>query len=440
MSEYQLEIKQIVDYPRCRIYREFIQTLIADRSIRTNNGCSGLFYFAVLCSYANFRTSYRRLDGISYTVYPGEWICRITELKEWLRLRTKQQVLNVLCALQEDHLIEFTILGRDQLVKYKIKDWRRHNTVLDYNCPCQKDTGFFFLPISTATELVSVGKCSEMDIILDLWISAVYNDERVQGSFTGPVAYFRNGTGCPLVSYADLGQRWGMSKATVGRILKKLSKLGYISMLTFPGRHSTAIYLQNYLSTMFQISDVMVDKEEVAMSLNIKMNAAEGVDEEPIENPACVLEREIIVSKPDLDAMAFKVLQILALQGFACDQCPRCSYKLYPLLGACQSVVDEDIVKKDKVSGEPLSGVEFQLTYAGGGYVDNLGGKLSSNGLYTTDANGEIRITGITGTVVVKETRTIPGYIIDPATQTQTVTVNSNDTQTLTFYNTPTIH
>ena len=33
---YQLELKQIVDFPRCRIYREFIQTLMKDRSIRTN--------------------------------------------------------------------------------------------------------------------------------------------------------------------------------------------------------------------------------------------------------------------------------------------------------------------------------------------------------------------------------------------------------------------
>ena len=40
--------------------------------------------------------------------------------------------------------------------------------------------------------------------------------------------------------------------------------------------------------------------------------------------------------------------------------------------------------------------------------------------------------------IVVKETRTIPGYIIDPGTQTQTVMVNPNDTQTLTFYNSPT--
>ena len=65
MSEYTLEIKQIVDYPRCRIYRQFVQALIADRSIRVSGG-SGLFYFVVLCAYANFRTSYKRIDGISY--------------------------------------------------------------------------------------------------------------------------------------------------------------------------------------------------------------------------------------------------------------------------------------------------------------------------------------------------------------------------------------
>ena len=51
MSEYQLQIKQIVDYPRCRIYRQFVQALITDRSIRVSGG-SGLFYFTVLCSYA----------------------------------------------------------------------------------------------------------------------------------------------------------------------------------------------------------------------------------------------------------------------------------------------------------------------------------------------------------------------------------------------------
>ena len=95
------------------------------------------------------------------------------------------------------------------------------------------------------------------------------------------------------------------------------------------------------------------------------------------------------------------------------------------------------IRKLDKLTGEPLAGVEFELTYAEGGYVDNADGHLSSLGLYTTNENGEIRVSGITGTIVVKETKTVPGYTIDPGTQTQTVTVNPEDTQTVTFYNTP---
>ena len=95
------------------------------------------------------------------------------------------------------------------------------------------------------------------------------------------------------------------------------------------------------------------------------------------------------------------------------------------------------IRKLDSVTKEPLSGVEFELTYADGGYVDADNGHLSSKGLYTTDANGEIRISGVTGTIVVKETKTIEGYTIDEATRIQTVEVNPEDTQTLTFYNDP---
>lgn len=256
-------------------------------------------------------------------------------------MRSKRQTLEVLTALQERHLIEFSILGRNRLVKYKITGWRRHNTVLDYNCPCQKESGFFFIPISTATELVSIGKCSEMDILLDLWISTVYNDERVQGSFSGPVVYFRNSTGNPLVSYAELALRWGRSKATVGRTLKKLEKHGHISLLTFPGRHGIAIYLQNYLSTMFQISDVMVDKEEVAMSLSIKTSVPDReVSYDYSEDDCCVTKTARIVSKLELDEMVEKVLEMLALQGIACARCPKFRYKLYPLSDDGTGVVE----------------------------------------------------------------------------------------------------
>ena len=87
---------------------------------------------------------------------------------------------------------------------------------------------------------------------------------------------------------------------------------------------------------------------------------------------------------------------------------------------------------------EPLEGVEFKITYADGSFVPDANGELSSNGIYYTNKSGEIRISGIVGTVVATETKTISGFTIDEATRTQTVVVNPNDTQTLTFYNKPT--
>ena len=95
------------------------------------------------------------------------------------------------------------------------------------------------------------------------------------------------------------------------------------------------------------------------------------------------------------------------------------------------------VVKQDSVTKEPLEGVEFKITYADGSYVDAEGGTLSSTGLYWTDKAGKISISGISGTIVATEMKSIPGYTIDENTRTQTVVVNPNDTQTLYFYNTP---
>ena len=83
----------------------------------------------------------------------------------------------------------------------------------------------------------------------------------------------------------------------------------------------------------------------------------------------------------------------------------------------------------------PLEGVLFQITYSDGSFVDN--GALSSKGLYRTDKNGQIILSGITGTVVVTEVETIKGYRIDDASRSQTIEVRANDTQQLWFYNAP---
>lgn len=94
------------------------------------------------------------------------------------------------------------------------------------------------------------------------------------------------------------------------------------------------------------------------------------------------------------------------------------------------------IVKKDAVTGKALKGVTFTVTTSSGRFAADAEGQISSNGLYYTDENGKIILSGLApDTYVVTETATIPGYVLDSTPQT--VVVNTNDTQTLTFTNKP---
>ena len=85
----------------------------------------------------------------------------------------------------------------------------------------------------------------------------------------------------------------------------------------------------------------------------------------------------------------------------------------------------------------PLKGAQFKITYADGSFLPDENGKLSSNGLYWSNSEGQIILSGVTGTVVATEVQSVPGYTIDPETQSQTVVVNPDDTQHLWFYNDP---
>lgn len=339
MKEYQLEIKQIADYPKCRIYRGFIQSLIADHRLHAGPA-SHLFHYTVLCCYANFRTSYLRLEGVSYTIRPGEWICRVSDLMRWFRVRFQHQVLSILEDLQNLHLITFSEIRKKCIIRYRIAGWKKYNTVLDYNCPCQKESGFFFMPISLTTKLLGKVRASEMDILLDLWLNTIYMDSNVCGSDLGPVVYFRNGSGSPLLSYSDLAQRWRCSRSSVGRLLKRLSLHGYISLISFPGRNGSAIYLNSYLSVMFQISDTPICREAVAVSLNIHLPLLDDG-----ETPECGSAASVFVSKElfsvpkrHINIITAKVIQTLVHQGFQCLKCTQSAIKLYPLSVNCRSV------------------------------------------------------------------------------------------------------
>ncbi|MFQ7429333.1 MAG: SpaA isopeptide-forming pilin-related protein [Flavonifractor plautii] len=80
---------------------------------------------------------------------------------------------------------------------------------------------------------------------------------------------------------------------------------------------------------------------------------------------------------------------------------------------------------------ETLPDAEFKITYADGTLIGD------SNGIFKTDENGEILISGLQPgkSVVVTETQAPPGYLID--TQAQTVQIKEGRTVSLTFKNQP---
>ena len=312
MPNYQLQITQLVTYPRCRIYREFFQTLIADRDIHTN-GCPGLFCYTALCSLASFRATHLRLEGTSYTIRPGECICPVANLTQVLRLRSRRKTLEMLRAMEDRGLLSYSLLGRGKLVRYKILDWRRCNCVLAEDCPNQNQDSHFFIPADIAADLIGSVKCSEMDILLDLLCSAVYLDERVKGSFSGQVVYLRNGTGSATVTLEELCSRWGLSHSGVRRVLRKLERTGFITLRGSAHSPEMLIYLAGELAASFQVSDILLDKDELPMAMRVPFPvSADGL--------------------PGIkEAMAEKVLHLLGLQGIGCASCHRCTYELYLL-------------------------------------------------------------------------------------------------------------
>ena len=94
------------------------------------------------------------------------------------------------------------------------------------------------------------------------------------------------------------------------------------------------------------------------------------------------------------------------------------------------------ITKIDSATKQPLPGAQFKITTSDGSFVGNYGGTVTSNGIYTTDSNGQIKLVDLKpDTYVVTEVKAPDGYVLDSTSQT--VKVDRNDTQTLTFTNTP---
>ncbi len=336
MSEYKLEIKQMVEYPRCRIYREFVRGLKDDFSVRVSSN-SMLYFYTVLCSYANFRSSYNGVKCHTYTIHPGEWICKIKDMNKWFRTSSTRKTVAILEKMQEQHLLIYKVFCQGQLVKYRILNWERHNRNLEYNALCPKDIGFFFMPKDTAERIVRTNKCSEMDALLDLWMNTVYNDPNVVGSDVAPVVYMRNGENSALVSYNELAERWGVSKATVSRYLRDLSDLSYLSCVSFSGKLGSIISPNGYLSTMFNVDDVVLEDEVMSLALGIG-RSKKATESCVSESDDCVSKSDSCVSKSTPEKSTEKSRFFFAAQCFLDLRNWRLACMLYRLYGCKRSI------------------------------------------------------------------------------------------------------
>ena len=94
------------------------------------------------------------------------------------------------------------------------------------------------------------------------------------------------------------------------------------------------------------------------------------------------------------------------------------------------------VEKYDAVTKERLAGAVFRITNANGELIADNEGLTSSNGLYTTNAEGQIVLSKVTpATLVVTEVTAPTNYQLDPTPQT--VVVGAGDTQTIRFYDPP---
>ena len=321
MSTYQLEITQIVDYPRYRVSRKFIKRLMRDRHIRTFGG-SGLFYYLILCAHANQNDCFLLGDGMF--VFKSR-------VQTWFRVYAHQEVIRILDNLEKLKLITYDHYG--QFFKFNFSADEMAGSSCLGNNQRKESSDYFFLPMSVANELISTGPYSDADILLDLWLHSAYNDQRIESSTASPIAYIKNDTNSLLLTYSFLSARWGISEDEIKKIITIYEDLDYIYTTHFPEHNGIAIYQKEHFAKAFQESAMTIDRAEIPMSQQTGIFLS---DDEPNSRKISFVKDRIFIpkdvsemAKPQhLEAIIKKVLSYLSSQEISCHKCSQAYFEL----------------------------------------------------------------------------------------------------------------
>lgn len=142
-----------------------------------------------------------------------------------------------------------------------------------------------------------------------------------------------------------------------------------------------------------------------------------------------------------LKAGTYVVEETKAPTGYEIDDTPQTVY----LSGKEQDVVTVEfsngkhgnliITKIDSATKQPLPGAQFKITTSDGSFVGNYGGTVTSNGIYTTDSNGVIKLPQLAdGWYTATELKAAKGYLLD--TTPHNFEVKAGKTTSLTVENT----
>ena len=347
--------KQLARFPYCRIYRHFFNRFTENCQIRKQG--EGLLYrYMSLFSLVNFRPALRTVHGQRYVIQAGEWVASYSELKERLHLPTYKMLRDALKRLAAINLIEYNDDSLRKIVRLKITCWSKTNTTRTYSAPCPKDTGFFFFPKKQLATLIGSDRCSEADILLDLWLNTVFRDPQVPGSDLCPVVHLSGENCLPLVSYSRLADRWNVSKATVHRVLKKFETLGLLTCYHCAGKRGSVLMIRGYLATMFCINESSPTAQELSTRMHPSYRKAEPVSGctsdivPPPSEPSPILPE--IVSKPDIPLILENLRNALFSSGFRCSACPNAIYRLSNLSACKEGLLPYDLAIYCSTSGK----------------------------------------------------------------------------------------
>ena len=140
---------------------------------------------------------------------------------------------------------------------------------------------------------------------------------------------------------------------------------------------------------------------------------------------------EILV--PNLKPGSYVVTELEAPAGYVRDTIPQTievgtDGGTYKVSFKNQPIGSLVILKKDADSREPLAGAQFKVTTSKGEVVGN------SNGLFTSDSNGSITITGLEkGSYIIEEIKAPDGYVLEE--QSCAIAIDYGKTYTVEFTN-----